>query len=90
MAKLKVYHWLGMTDVKWEERPWVGQVDCIVAAKSMAEVARLMGEKSPRSLFNLSETWNDEDKAVAMSKPGTIFWRHLGDHVTGEWKEGRP
>ena len=90
MAKLKVYHWLDMTSVKWEECPWVRQVDCIVAAKSKAEVARLMGEKYTHNLFNLSETWNDKDIALAMSKPGTIFWRHDGDHVTGEWKEGKP
>jgi hypothetical protein len=72
--KLKVYGWIGM------RRECPGhhhQTHEICAAPSMAAVARVMGVKSPRQLFNLSETGNKEDIAKALSEPYVVFWRPL-------------
>lgn len=82
---MKVYLWLGHAPEGHPERPWVTQCDCIVAAKSKAEVGRILGF-DPRRLFNLEETGNAEQIEVATAKPGTIFWRHINDHH-GTWKE---
>lgn len=86
---MKVYGWIDSTNKEWAERPWVHQVRCIIEAPSMAHIARVMEVNSPASLFNLSETGNADEIALATSKPGVIFWRHLDD-VNGDWKEGRP
>ena len=52
--------------------PWHVQLRCIVAAKSKAEVGRIVGE-NPRTLFNLGETGNDLEKRVAAIALGRVF-----------------
>lgn len=75
--KLKVYGWSGFRS---EAPGYHHQTREIVAATSKAEVARIVGDKSPRKLVNLSETRNPKEVAVAMSRPGVVFWRGLNDY----------
>lgn len=56
-----------------------GQVRAICAARSMAEVARRAGEKSPRALFNLGDTGNEREVALAMAHPGEVLVRPIND-----------
>lgn len=56
-----------------------GQVRAICAARSMAEVARRAGEKSPRALFNLGDTGNEREVALAMAHPGEVLMRPVTD-----------
>jgi hypothetical protein len=70
---LKVYGWDGFRYPTPTSRV---QTREIVAARSMAEVARILGVKSPRSL-DLVETGNDREIAVAMAEPGVVFWQKI-------------
>lgn len=76
---LKVYGWEGMRAPLSRN-----QTREIVAARSKAEVARIVGEKYPSNLFNLAETGNEGEIQKAMSEPGTVFWRPL-DGERDEW-----
>lgn len=58
----------------------------IVAAKSMAEVARIVGVKRPSQLFNLCDTGSEKEIQIAMSKPGVVFWKPIDDY-NGEYRE---
>lgn len=74
---LRVYGWQSC-------RPGVGlgvhnQTREICAAQSKAEVARIVGVRAPRLLFNLGETGNDEERAAALAQPGRVLWRGLDD-----------
>lgn len=75
--QLRVFGWTG-----YDSR--VGgahsQARHIVAATSMAECARLAGERHPRNLFNLCETGNDYEIREAMKEPGVIFTRSINDY----------
>lgn len=72
IVRLRVYGW---QSTRREATGWHKQTREIVAAHSLAEVARIVGVKSPASLFNLSETTNQIELKVAGSKPGVIFWK---------------
>lgn len=65
----------------------------VVAARSMAEAARLL-KVSPSRLKNFgSPTGNPEEIRIAMSKPGTVFWIPSMERIgRGElpWREGAP
>jgi hypothetical protein len=89
-SRLKVYG-------GWIIRPNVGsspQCKVVVAAKSRAEVARLL-DVGIRHVTNfMSETGNAKDIEVAMSEPGTVFLRPMdpspdpndaGWKPEGEW-----
>lgn len=80
---LRVYGWQGY-------RAGLGrgvhnQTREICAAASKAEVARIVGVKSPRKLFNLEETGNAEECAAARAQPGRVLWRGLDDWK-GPWR----
>ena len=76
--KLKVYGWQGFrTEAGKVARNHRNQTREIAAAPSMAACARLAGENSPRKLFNLGETGNDEECELALAEPGVVFWRPL-------------
>lgn len=70
---LKVYGWDSFRHPTPTSRV---QTREIVAAKSMEEVARIVGVKSPKSL-DLCETGNEEEIRVAMAEPGVIFWQNI-------------
>jgi hypothetical protein len=70
---LKVYGWESFRNPTPTTRL---QTREIVAAKSMAEAARIVGVKSPRTL-DLVETGNDLEIATAMAEPGVIFWQNI-------------
>jgi hypothetical protein len=63
------------------DAPWHVQHYGLVAARSKAEVGRIVGEP-PRRLFNLGETGNREDCQAALSAPGVVFIRSMsgGEH----------
>jgi len=74
--KLKVW---GFSDFRIYKGEQV-QTREVVAVRSVAELVRLTG--MGRSTINnyAAETGNETEVAVAMSKPGTIFWRPLNEH----------
>jgi len=53
----------------------------VVAARSKAEAARLLGCSLHWLNSYGSETWNDRELVVAMASPGTVFWRP--NHLSG-------
>lgn len=83
--KLKIYGWQGMRRECPAAPNGSRQTREICAAPSMAAVARIMGEKSPRALFNLGETGNGMEIAQAMSEPGVVFWKPLNDYYGTFW-----
>lgn len=70
--KLRVYGWQSFRN---ECRTNHRQTREICAASSMAEVARIVGENSPKKLFNLGETGNAHEMRTALAKPRTVFWQ---------------
>ena len=77
---MKVYGWLthlygGKHAIRRDPRmePYHNQVRAIVAARSMAEVARIEGVKRPAQLFNLTETGNAREIEIALRSPGIVF-----------------
>lgn len=77
--KLKVYGWQGWRN-ECPAAPNGGrQTREICAAKSGAEVARIMGVSSPARLFNFCETGNSREIEIALRSPGTVFWRPIND-----------
>ena len=81
---MRVYGWYG------NRRGCTGlpsdQTREIVAARSMAAVARIVGCGDPRRLHCLCETGNEEETAVATAKPGVVHWRPFALN-TGGWQE---
>ena len=75
---MKVFVWQGYR----QEAPGHKQTREIVAVKSKNAVARIAGGKP----FNLGETRNREEIELALSLPGTIFWRPLDE--SGPWNQG--
>ena len=77
---LKVYGWGGCrSGVQTRE---------IVAARSMAEAARLSGHRSPREMWNMCETGNAIEIAIAMyyHARGCVCWRPLDEYDPLAWK----
>lgn len=87
MAQIKVYGW--QTFVSGAPSNG-GQVRAICAARSMAEVARRTGAKSPRQLFNLGDTGNEREIALAMAHPDAILVRAISnwDAPFRVWSKG--
>ena len=82
MSELKVYRWQGL-------RRGTGRGVCtneICAAHSKAELSRITGQ-SIAHLFNLGECINEKDIAVAMSKPGVVFWTPADGRAIREYQE---
>jgi len=74
--RLKVYGWSSFRrGVQTRE---------IVAAHSQEEAARCAGEKGPWRLWNLCETANGAELALAHSSPLTVFWQPLSDSFHGK------
>jgi hypothetical protein len=57
------------------------QVEALVAVKSLAEFCRITGwpYKAARDFTGLPG-YNNPGEAVALAKPGAIFWRALYDY----------
>lgn len=81
---MKVYGWLGFRSHA-ATRHGHGQTREICAAKSKAEVGRLLG-RDPRGIFNLDMTGNSAELAAALARPGVVLWRPLDDR-SGDWRE---
>ena len=81
VSKLQVYGWVSFRG-RTQSRE-------VVAAHSLAEVARLAGYKRPSQLFNLSPTGNGPETAAAMSEPGVIFWHPLDERPL-TWRRSAP
>lgn len=64
---LKVYAWTGMGAGA------MGQVRCIMAASSVAEVLRQTGLTRADWHHSGDETMNDEELAIALAEPGVKF-----------------
>lgn len=85
--QLKVYGWIGWRNECPPAANGNHQTREVVAARSMAEVGRIVGE-SPRRL-DMSETGNQGELTVALSAPGTVFWHPLDERaVDREWRRG--
>lgn len=84
-VKLKVYGWQAHRS---ECKVVHSQTREIVAATSKTEVARIVGVKSPSYLWNLGETGNTAEVAIAMADPGVVFWKPIdapaGDFTRSE------
>jgi len=84
--KLRVYGWIGFrSECQTNSR----QTREIVAASSRAAAARIAGARSPRQLFNLSETGNADELATALAEPGAVFWQPL-DAYSATWRRATP
>jgi hypothetical protein len=77
---VKVYGWLDFVNGI--------QVRVIVAAKSKAECARIVGDsRGPRNLFNLDETGNAREIEVATAEPGTAFYAEAASpRQSADWR----
>lgn len=87
---LKVYGWTGN---RYEFPPSPNgstQTREVVAARSLAEVARIAGRFHKPSRGWCFETGNDHEISLAMHRPGIIHWRPLD--TPGKWTavEGVP
>lgn len=88
---LKVYHWIGF------HRPIGGNINRrqsreVVAATSQKKAAALYSHyEGPRAL-DMTTTENEDDVAIAMSEPGTIFWKQLDSREKGpeSWTKAPP
>lgn len=75
---IKTYGWTAMIyDKVLRKRLGMAEhhIQCraIVATTSMAAVARLVGGVRPRHLYNLCETGNAREKAIAEQNIGQIY-----------------
>lgn len=85
VSRLRVYGWTAHVSqsvrIQLGLRPWIIQARAIVAAKSLAEVGRLV-DRPPRQLFNICETGNAREIATALEKPHTVFASALDGPAT--------
>lgn len=80
VRKLKVYGWVGERPREFQLPPNGNpQTREICAATSKAKVARIVGVRGPHALWNLGDTLNDEECAIALAEPGVVFWCPLGE-----------
>lgn len=80
MRRLKTFGWQGHR----MQAPGL-QTREICRASSMAAVARIAGVKSPRELFNLTETGNALEIAITSRDIGVIYWRPLDARDDDLW-----
>jgi hypothetical protein len=85
--RLKVYGWQGWRPAETGLGSR-GATREIVAARSMTEVGRIVGDR-PDRLFNLGETGNAEEIRIATAKPGVVFWKS-DVAFDAEWHEAAP
>jgi hypothetical protein len=79
--RLKVYGWTASPAIPADHpfasdptrKPWHGQVRAIVAATSQKKAAEIAGYATPRQMWNLTETGNDQELEVALAEPGVVF-----------------
>lgn len=73
---LKVYGWTALlTEAdrkRLGDKDWITQCRAIVAARSKAEVGRIVN-RTPAHLFCLCETGNAVEREVALADPGQVF-----------------
>jgi len=74
--KLKVYRWQSWRSECPATANGSRQTEEIMAARSMAEVMRIVGG-TRSEFFNLGETGNKESCAVALAEPGVVFWKPI-------------
>jgi acetylornithine/succinyldiaminopimelate/putrescine aminotransferase len=80
--ELKVYGWRN-----WRHgTTFHGQTREVMAARSVAEVLRTAGITRATWNHGGSITANVAEVALAMSKPGTVFWQSSKDR-NGPWTE---
>lgn len=53
----------------------------VVAARSIAEAARLIGVSDRFMRVYGSETGNDVEVEICMADPGVVFWRPINDRT---------
>jgi hypothetical protein len=82
--KLKVYGWTG---ARRGQVPGHGQTREIIAAKSAAEARRITGINAYTWRQSADETGNEQELAVALAKPGVVFWQPLNRIDGEEWSE---
>ncbi len=76
MRAIKVYRWQSFrSECPAHHR----QTQEVVAARSKAEAASLAGFDRPSQMFNLGETGNTTQIAVAMQSPGTVYWAPINN-----------
>ena len=86
---MKVYGWQGRRIKCSPAENGSRQTREIVAAKSMAEVGRIVGE-DPRRLFNLGTTENEAELEVALSDPGVVYWRPIYSRGSDAYRKSNP
>lgn len=84
--KLKVYGWSAFY-IRGAEKQFNQSFRCIVAATSQADAARLAGKEKPRDLWQLTETGNAGEIALATTKPGTVFFQVHHAPAAVPWQE---
>ncbi len=77
---LKVYGWTGWRNECPPSANGGKQTREIVAARSKAEVYRITGDRVSDH-WCICTTGNEEEIAVAMSNPGTVFWKKLNSYT---------
>lgn len=83
---LKVFGYTGYRQAARIENNMLGQTREIIAATTKAEAFRKSGLTKARFDCMVSETGNDEEVAIAMASPGTVFWQpHNYRARTCEW-----
>jgi hypothetical protein len=84
--ELKVFGYTGHRREAYKDRNVHGQTREVIATTTKAEAHRMSGLS--RALFDrsVSITGNEEEVALAMSSPGTVFWQPDNYPArTGEW-----
>ena len=89
MKTLRVFGWTGWRPEEKGTKP-NGQTREIMAAYSKAQVARIVGVKSPARLFNLCETGNQDEILVTAKKPFAIFWAPISRATIANYREAKP
>lgn len=82
--RLKVFGWTG---ARRGLVPGHGQTREIIAAKSAAEARRIAGISPYTWRNSADETGNAEELAVALGKPGVVFWQPLNRVDGVVWTE---
>jgi hypothetical protein len=83
---LKIFGYTGYRREARMERNVHGQTREVIAATTQAEAFRMSGLTRSQFDQRVSECGNDEETALAMSAPGTVFWQpHNYPARTGAW-----
>lgn len=74
---LRVYGWLINHRDERDPHEHHCQSRVIVAAKSAAAAARIVGAKRPSQIWNMTETRNEQEVRKANERPGIVLFRGL-------------